>query len=255
MSTLYIEDRIHNLYLFLFPITANKLRKKWKYLRDRFSKELSKVKKPHSGDEGGETQTSKWHYCKSLYFLKDIIKSRCSSGNLIRSEKRKNQKESQNNDITSETIDAADDVYEYDMVGNELPDNADDEDGDNLVEEIVSVRSETALGADTPSSITGTISRTRRAHQKLLKEYVARLKKSVFGEKNKATEDRRVYDTMLEIERKKFDLLARKTEQKDSNDTEDEDPHVKRIRPENILAFRGQDSGDSATICLLKQLF
>jgi hypothetical protein len=73
----------YSISFLLSLITEDKLRKKWKYFRDQFGIEVSKLKRPWSGDEGGKTQTSKWQYFKSLYFLRDIIKSRPTSGKHI----------------------------------------------------------------------------------------------------------------------------------------------------------------------------
>lgn len=62
--------------------SEEKLRKKWKYLRDQFKNELSKQKRPRSGDAGGEISKSKWQFFEHLLFLKDIVQCRQSSGNL-----------------------------------------------------------------------------------------------------------------------------------------------------------------------------
>lgn len=58
------------------------LRKKWKYLRDQFSVECSKLKPSKSGDAANTTNEPKWPYYKQLLFLKDIVKPRASSSNL-----------------------------------------------------------------------------------------------------------------------------------------------------------------------------
>lgn len=58
------------------------LRKKWKYLRDQFSVECSKIKTPRSGDAAETVTESKWPYFKSMLFLKDIVRPRASSSNL-----------------------------------------------------------------------------------------------------------------------------------------------------------------------------
>lgn len=63
-------------------ISGTVLRKKWKYLRDQFSVECSKVKQPRSGDAAETTTEPKWPYFKQLQFLKDIVRPRVSSSNL-----------------------------------------------------------------------------------------------------------------------------------------------------------------------------
>jgi hypothetical protein len=59
------------------------LRKKWMYLRDQFTVEFGKIKPPRSGDPGGESYEPKWPHYRSLLFLKDIVKPRGLSSNLI----------------------------------------------------------------------------------------------------------------------------------------------------------------------------
>lgn len=52
------------------------MRKKWKYLREQFCVELGKISQAHSGDEGSNTESTKWPYFKPLMFLKDVVKPR-----------------------------------------------------------------------------------------------------------------------------------------------------------------------------------
>lgn len=59
------------------------LRKKWKYLRDQFAIELGKILPSRSGDAGDSASTSKWSHFQSLLFLKDIVRPRFLTGNLI----------------------------------------------------------------------------------------------------------------------------------------------------------------------------
>lgn len=58
------------------------LRRKWKYLRDQFSVEYSKIKTPRSGDAAETATEPKWPYFKQMLFLKDIVTPRVSSSNL-----------------------------------------------------------------------------------------------------------------------------------------------------------------------------
>ncbi|XP_069675761.1 uncharacterized protein [Periplaneta americana] len=79
-----ILSTLSDFLFFLFPGRAsssleNKLRKKWKYLRDQFAVELGKVTR--SGDTG-DLPASKWPYFQSLLFLKDVVKPRPSPGHL-----------------------------------------------------------------------------------------------------------------------------------------------------------------------------
>lgn len=59
-----------------------KVKSKWKYLRDNFRKELAKLPVSHSGDSGGEEESSRWPHFKTLLFLKDQFIPRRSTGNL-----------------------------------------------------------------------------------------------------------------------------------------------------------------------------
>lgn len=103
-----------------------------------------------------------------------------------------------------------------------------------------------AFGADNPSSTPGTIPLTSTLETPARTISVRKSQPLVKRIKRLRTDE---YTTsMLEIERKKLDLLVQKNEKKRSNDPEDEDwpffksilPHVKKIRPERILAFRGR---------------
>ncbi|CAH0401932.1 unnamed protein product [Chilo suppressalis] len=61
----------------------NKIRKRWRYLRDQFAVELGKIPPSRSGDEA-TTVCPKWPYLKPLLFLKSVVKARASTGNLTR---------------------------------------------------------------------------------------------------------------------------------------------------------------------------
>lgn len=64
-------------------LSENILRKKWKYLRDQFAVEVGKIPPSHSGDAGDSASTSKWPHFQALLFLKDIVRPRFSTGNLV----------------------------------------------------------------------------------------------------------------------------------------------------------------------------
>ena len=61
-------------------ISENDLRKKWKYLREKFSSDYSKRLVGKSGDTTNSYPSSKWPYFQQLMFLKDIVQTRASSG-------------------------------------------------------------------------------------------------------------------------------------------------------------------------------
>jgi hypothetical protein len=57
----------------------------WKALRTQFTREVKKVRKPRSGEGGGEPRYSgKWMFYQSLLFLKDTVEAKkTDGGNLI----------------------------------------------------------------------------------------------------------------------------------------------------------------------------
>ena len=55
--------------------TVDQVVKKWKYLRDRYVKELRKVKKRKSGDEG-PAYCPRWKLYSCLSFLQDSVRHR-----------------------------------------------------------------------------------------------------------------------------------------------------------------------------------
>ncbi|XP_047518935.1 uncharacterized protein LOC125058835 [Pieris napi] len=64
--------------------TADGVKKKWKNLRDSYSRELKKVKKPRSGsdaDQNGQYQGD-WPHFESMQFLKTILKPRKTTSNI-----------------------------------------------------------------------------------------------------------------------------------------------------------------------------
>ncbi|XP_068630489.1 zinc finger and BTB domain-containing protein 42-like isoform X2 [Battus philenor] len=83
-----------------------KLRKKWKYLRDQFSVEYTKIPSSRFGDEASISSESKWPYYKSLMFLKDVIKSRNFSGNLCPSNRPSSK-------ISEEIVQQTNDSFDF----------------------------------------------------------------------------------------------------------------------------------------------
>lgn len=69
--------------MYLLYVSENKLRKKWRYLRDQFAVEFGKIPPTRSGD-GAIPVLPKWHYFTALLFLKDVVKPRSATGNLTR---------------------------------------------------------------------------------------------------------------------------------------------------------------------------
>ncbi|KAJ4449076.1 hypothetical protein ANN_00471, partial [Periplaneta americana] len=63
-------------------LSRDNVQKKWKYLRDYFRNEATKIKPIRSGGAGNQDVSPCWPYYKQLLFLKDQIKNRNSTGNL-----------------------------------------------------------------------------------------------------------------------------------------------------------------------------
>ncbi|XP_050293856.1 uncharacterized protein LOC126734324 [Anthonomus grandis grandis] len=59
-------------------------KKKWRNLRDQFTKELKKISKPRSGDpkEFVASYSRKWQYFANMLFLKDTLIPRNTEGNI-----------------------------------------------------------------------------------------------------------------------------------------------------------------------------
>ncbi|KAH9631916.1 hypothetical protein HF086_013607 [Spodoptera exigua] len=74
--------------------TSEMTKKKWKNLRDTFSKELKKNPKPRSGtDADNEPKyTGTWLYIEAMSFFKVVLKPRQTEGNII-------SKDSENNSV------------------------------------------------------------------------------------------------------------------------------------------------------------
>ncbi|XP_063226037.1 uncharacterized protein LOC134532918 [Bacillus rossius redtenbacheri] len=61
---------------------TEELRKKWKNLKDRFRKELRKIRDKKSGADGATQQESDWPFFPLLHFLRDQMTPAQMSGNL-----------------------------------------------------------------------------------------------------------------------------------------------------------------------------
>lgn len=199
------------------------LKKKWKYLRDQYSTELSKITRPKSGAGADEIVTCKWQYFEALSFLKDIVRPRQSSGNcsILKSSNTVEDIERLSN---SPGI-----GVEEDVIGSE-----------NVVEvlhrEDVTVDNDEISTTPDRSGGTENEEETPRA-KKVTRHTVDRMKRV-------RTDD--YTSSMLEIERKKLEILLQKRKAKEEKEPEDEHllffktllPHVRKIRPEQIFPFR-----------------
>ncbi|RVE49701.1 hypothetical protein evm_005676 [Chilo suppressalis] len=183
------------------------LRKKWKYLRDQFCVEFSKIKQPRSGDPGGETSHDpKWPHYRSLLFLKDIVRPRASSGNL-REPSQETYTEAAPINAQEEFIEIND---EFHNVSEDL--NEDLSEGDPC------------SMADVPQAVTKEVKKTQKRRHDSNAKYNA---------------------AIIEIETKKAKLLEdtlknRQTEDDDLLFFRALLPHVKKIPPHRKLRFRNR---------------
>lgn len=207
----------------LIFFTESKLKRKWKYLRDQFSIELTKSNRSKSGDAATKTEESKWPHLKLLLFLRDIVKPRLSTGNIIP------ETETTGDVVTIEffgTQDSAIDVEEVtdftiedpnnDELHTDVLDNCDEIYSENLENtESISPRADTA----------NTYSTAKKRAKRPLKEYI------------------------IDIEREKLKILRDKMKIRESSEkNEDEDlhflksllPHIKKIPDNRKLTFRSK---------------
>ncbi|CAK1594876.1 unnamed protein product [Parnassius mnemosyne] len=80
-SNRHITDKCWKEISLEMKLDENKIRKRWKYLRDQFAVELRKIPPSRSGDEA-ITDCPKWPYFKSLLFLRQVVKARATTGSL-----------------------------------------------------------------------------------------------------------------------------------------------------------------------------
>nr|CAI5829817.1 unnamed protein product [Callosobruchus analis] len=65
--------------------TKEVVKNKWKNLRDRFKKELNKIPKYRSGDDGENASqyNSTWSHFESMLFLRHILTPKATEGNIV----------------------------------------------------------------------------------------------------------------------------------------------------------------------------
>ncbi|XP_050311195.1 uncharacterized protein LOC126746843 [Anthonomus grandis grandis] len=200
----------------------NKLRKKWKYIRDQFSVELGKFPPPRSGDAANDTPTSKWPYFKLLLFLKDTVMPRKLKGNLPQVSGRtesfaESQTEAEESIQSSMELDETSFCSTEDVVPPQR--NAGDDIVENTRQENIKTPSRTKRNTDVSST-------------------------PQFSSKKKRGPTEIFNDSLLEIEKQKVAYLESKS--KRANEKEDEHllffksllPHVKKIPESRVLAFR-----------------
>lgn len=189
-------------------VSENKLKKKWKYLRDQFSVELGKLPPPRSGDAAGAV-TPKWAYFSQLLFLKDTVKPRMSTGNLTQDE---------------ESI--------------IIPErNLDETESESNVQ---SAENDGAGGLD------ANVEESEKEVHPVLEPHLRILNSSASTVKKRRGQNDIFNDTILDIEKKKLDYLQSKSKRVDNK--EDDHllffksllPHVRKIPDSRVLSFRSR---------------
>lgn len=191
--------------------SENLVRKKWKYLRDQFAVELGKIPLSRSGDAGDSAPTSKWPHFQSLLFLKDIVRPRFSTGNLITAEDSEIPPTS-----SAEAEAPADDVEDSSQISEYTDTNSYQEEENEIVKE------------DTANYVCHSSSPTVQ---------------SIQGRKRKRSNET-FNNALLNLEKQKVQYLQEKSSRQ--RDIDDEDlfffksllPHVRQIPNSKKLSFR-----------------
>lgn len=201
-----------------FFVSDQTLRKKWKYLRDQYATEISKLVRPKSGAGADEVITCKWQYFNALSFLKDIVKARKSSGNCSMLE-------------TSST----DEIVEQQNTSPEIQDEDEYNESEKMTQDQFNVsimdNDEVIPASAGPSNIEEETSKAKRSKLHTV-ERVKRVRRVDYTVDYTAS--------MLEIEKKKLQILSQRKSAKEDKEPEDEHslffktllPHVRKIRPD-----------------------
>lgn len=197
---------------YLSFVLENKLRKKWKYLRDQFSVELGKLPPPSSGDASGAV-TPKWMYFSQLLFLKDTVKPRISTRDLTMD---------QDSIVNEDGLDEIQSYLQLDM-----------QHANNFVE------------SDETNEINTNIESKHEDHSVLSSLHSIQCSPTCPAKRRRGQID--IFnEAILDIEKKKLEYLQ--SNSKTDNSKEDDHlfffksllPHVRKIPESQILPFRNR---------------
>lgn len=186
--------------------------------------ELTKMKKSKSDSGGANVIRSRWQYFKSLSFLQKVVGSRKSSAIIGNYEHLKSQEEILQN--TCPDVFIENEIKQEHIIKNS---NTEVVIADDVEERVINCCSPQTINSQTPSFPPyPTTSNNRHT--------VNRIKRKRFDE---------YLSTMLNIEKKKLEILSNK-KSRDSNGNGDEHlmffkallPHVRKIQTEKIIPFR-----------------
>lgn len=201
-----------------FCFTGDKVKAKWKYVREQFRRELAKQGKPRSGDAAGVKVESNWKYFKELLFLKDQFTPRQTTSNLKIA--TPNSPESQ---IEETEIDLDSPILspESEDIGTETP------------------------TTPTPSNLS-TLSPTSSTVATKTPASLGSEPKVIIPSRKRLRQGELIGTALLNIERDKMKLLQEKRANKEIPLDEDRHffesliPHIKKMDPVTKLQFRSK---------------
>ncbi|GFR87195.1 transcription factor Adf-1 [Elysia marginata] len=212
------------------------LRKKWKYLREKFACEYSKRPISNSGNAAGSCHPSKWPFFQQLMFLKDIVvQTRASSGSIATT-------------AGDPTVPSADSGPTLHLdVDDDIDDTASQYSLDSTMASVSNPIEEAVESPSSPDTQEPFTIDTPQRPQVAGPSAQPRLSAK---RKRKSQEvDYYMYQRMCTIEEKKLEMLANKVFEKRADaQREDEDlmflktllPHIRKI-PENMkLRFQSR---------------
>lgn len=206
-------------------ISDTGLRKKWKYLREKFGTEYSKRPLSRSGDAAGNFPASKWAYYQQLMFLKDIVQWRPSSGSIAPSMRAPIVPPADTAAAEDVNIDDAASQCSHDSpltnVANQLEEEMGSSQAAQENETVDNLEISQGAGPSFPTVVS--------------------------SKRKRKSQEEGYYQRMCNIEERKLQYLVDKHDQK-KTDAEDEDlmflktllPHIRKISPHMKLRFQSR---------------
>lgn len=207
---------------------GDEAKKKWRNLRDQFSKELKKIPKTKSGDSQDSVPKypGKWQYFNMLLFLRDILTPRATEGNV--SEDTRSSEVNQENSDEDESVNLpVSDVDEETI--NTNTDTPNFQSTTQVIPQVAETFSEPSISARPPKRQMGSTTT-------LLDSVPARPSRK---RRNVHTNETNMEKELLNIETKKLAILER---------SEDDDmmffrsllPYFRKMQPIQKLRVRNK---------------
>lgn len=193
-------------------------------MRDQFAVEVGKIPKPRSGDPASSDYTSKWPYFHTLFFLKDVVKARASSGNCFKETAERTQIEYENSQETEGIEEFANTNLESDIniLQNEDP-------NPNIIQNINKSNDIEINNGENKI-------RSQQEVNKITKVIKRKRETETWNEQ------------MVNIEKQKLQYFQEKAKQSQVTEKDDDHacffksllPFVRKIPEEKVLLFRGR---------------